>query len=136
VLYITYADAVKYLREIIKEHGEDYVNQPKKVVEEEYPTCVYRDPATDLPDCGVGRVLALAGFDLSELSSDENVWAWTKVYGILRDARKVGMHYETQELLRVFQNEQDSQRTWGSALTRALDESTPPAAENDVPPTA
>ena len=131
MLYITYADAVKYLREIVEEYGADYVNSAQEVPDDS-PSCVYRNFETDAPSCGVGHVMHRAGFDLTQLTINENIRAWNALYRELREFEKLGMHYQTQELLRIFQVEQDCENTWGTALTRALKETSEP--ENDTPP--
>ncbi len=134
-MYITYLDAVKFLREGIAERGEDYVNVMYKDASG-LDSCVYRVPENGEPSCGVGLVLHKGGFDLSSLSDHENAKRFGMLYENLRGAGLLYMAHGTRTLLREFQSYQDSGIPWGEALDNALKCSYAPEPETDVMPDA
>jgi hypothetical protein len=134
-MYLTFADAVKFLCEGVEERGEDYVNTMQRNAEG-LESCVYRVPATGEPSCGVGLVLHKGGFDLSTLTDHENGKRFNMLYENLMGAGLLYMHPKTHRLLREFQSVQDSQDTWGTALRIALGVSIAPDPETDVMPDA
>jgi hypothetical protein len=131
MLYITYTEAVNHLETLVSEFGEDYINRMVPVPNDA-PSCVYRDPEDGTPSCGVGHVLARAGFDLSTLTDRENIRSFRSLYEELWEDGKLAMHTETKALLSLFQGKQDNEHTWSHALNVALGGTHAP--ENDTPP--
>lgn len=128
-MYVSFEDVMTYLTEAVNERGEDYVNFPQDT--EWGTSCVYKEEDGS-PSCAVGYVLHRAGFDLGQLSADENVMGFRELYQTFRGAGKLFMHTKTQDMLGTFQTMQDNEMPWGTTLAHV--KSVYSAPDNDVMP--
>jgi hypothetical protein len=109
-------EAKELMGEIVKEFGEDHVNQPFD------GTCMYFNPTTAEPECGVGQLLARKGVTRADLDEEENHAAIDTLMSLRKNQGNPFAQISTRavEFLRAFQGQQDNMYPWGGALEFAL----------------
>lgn len=113
--------AIAGVKAIVAEHGYDYVYTKKRVIEGTAPRCVYVYKGR--PDCLVGKFLASQGVSISDLERGDTAAFGSAAEDVLHDLGKRGIMEvdgETFQFLANLQYDQDSGKTWGEALSRAI----------------
>jgi hypothetical protein len=82
--------------------------------------CLYFNPETKAPSCLVGHVLAYKGITFDGLDASEANNS-TDVHDLV-EAGVIRTNLETEYLLSLAQDQQDSGATWGRALKTALED--------------
>ncbi|MGW1673268.1 hypothetical protein [Streptomyces sp. NPDC002324] len=119
----TDAQVMATLKQVVSERPEYTYSAPEyMVVGEDAPaSCFYvhvgKDGQSVSAGCGVGEVFHRLGVPLEEMRRYEGQTSLQMIKHVIS-----GVTRETANKLRIFQAEQDSQRTWGESYVRATGE--------------
>lgn len=118
---IEFNEAIELLNRAVAERGADYVyrEDPKAFDAEDEVRCVNTfDDGT--PGCIVGQVCFYAGLDAEDLASNR----FSPVDTLVAE-EVLNIDSDVIELLSEAQSRQDGGDTWGKAVQRAIEKSSP-----------
>lgn len=123
---LTYDEAVTAAREIVAERGEDFIYNPNGIGRCAYvPLTDSRSPyASNLAaqgaavtGCLVGEIISRTGRMTDDIAANR-----TNVSGLISEGLLRTDGYRTRTFLAELQQCQDTGRSWGQALTLALEQ--------------